>query len=552
MKNDIQGSNKTSVKLTNEDINKVTRGSEDEQFISLLVGIGNATLNEEKERYLTRIKELLENKKHRININIHVDKKTTPLLHAIEINNIELVKLLVAHGAKTKEQSKKHTSPIKLACLAGNREIVKILLDKGANLSTDIINQLLESNDEKHLKVIELLVNNKKIEDTDLLKEIWKKIAINFETDALGILINDGIDINLKNDHEETLLTLAIKENKGGITEFLVNSGANIEYPALDYPLKANNLKILQILLNKMNNIWLNENNILIRYITMNINNIKNDNELFKVLLEHKDIPDANQDTSLMYALKNNQLEEAKILIKNDAALSLTNAENKTAFDIALEKENIDLDLLNDSLYEGWRLSDYVTNEKLSNILWGNYKNDTIMDHYIGNRLNLYNIARATKPINRNLHFFPVSMIITTAVLSCISIWIHVLRDHFFAASFLNMIPSPFLLLIPIIPVILYCLFKGIRIGIDNYNNNAAKSYCKEKGFQVIYSIKQKIDKVGPEIIPKVVPEVQEVTSMHFEDKYYQETQHEISSNDSDNEERRKENEKILMELGIN
>ena len=109
-------------------------------------------------------------------------------------------------------------------------------------------------------------------------------------------------------------------------------------------------------------------------------------------------------------------------------------------------------------------------------------------------------------------------------IIACIAIWPPTVRDHFFAASYLKMIPGPVYILIPLIPLIPYIfegLSKGIRIVIDNYNNNkAAKSYWKEK-------------------------EAKEAISMHFEDKYYQETQHEISNNDSDNE------EKILESLGI-
>ena len=63
------------------------------------------------------------------------DKETvsTPLIAAIENNNIEIIKLLLEHGANLENQDEKMFTPLNYAVEEGNMEIIKLLLEKGAD-----------------------------------------------------------------------------------------------------------------------------------------------------------------------------------------------------------------------------------------------------------------------------------------------------------------------------------------------------------------------------------------------------------------------------------
>jgi ankyrin repeat protein len=70
------------------------------------------------------------------------DKETgsTPLIAAIENNNIEIIKLLLEHGANLENQDEKMFTPLNCAVEEGNMEIIKLLLEKGAD-PNEIIRQ---------------------------------------------------------------------------------------------------------------------------------------------------------------------------------------------------------------------------------------------------------------------------------------------------------------------------------------------------------------------------------------------------------------------------
>jgi ankyrin repeat protein len=59
-------------------------------------------------------------------------KLQTPLCVASRIGNVEIVEVLVACGAKISEKDRKGGTPLSIACKRGHSEVVKVLARAGA------------------------------------------------------------------------------------------------------------------------------------------------------------------------------------------------------------------------------------------------------------------------------------------------------------------------------------------------------------------------------------------------------------------------------------
>jgi len=74
------------------------------------------------------------------NVNAEDPKGLTPLIEATLIGNVDLVKLLLLHGAKAQPLPGFRHTPLRAACLTGNTELITLLIEQGAdpNAKTDI------------------------------------------------------------------------------------------------------------------------------------------------------------------------------------------------------------------------------------------------------------------------------------------------------------------------------------------------------------------------------------------------------------------------------
>ncbi|WP_342224629.1 ankyrin repeat domain-containing protein [Spiroplasma endosymbiont of Asaphidion curtum] len=92
------------------------------------------------ENNFTFAKELLtnQNSKNKINVNAINNYKNTPIMGAIQNNNIEIVKLLLEHGSDINAKAENGITPLHLAAQNGYLAIVKLLLANGADVNEKI------------------------------------------------------------------------------------------------------------------------------------------------------------------------------------------------------------------------------------------------------------------------------------------------------------------------------------------------------------------------------------------------------------------------------
>lgn len=67
------------------------------------------------------------------NTNAEDENGITPLIEATLLGNVQLVNLLLLHGARAQPLPPFRHTPLRAACLTGNAQLIKLLLERGAD-----------------------------------------------------------------------------------------------------------------------------------------------------------------------------------------------------------------------------------------------------------------------------------------------------------------------------------------------------------------------------------------------------------------------------------
>jgi ankyrin repeat protein len=274
-----------------------------------------------------RVAEILKDTS--FNANKADNKGLTPLYWACLKNNLDIVTLLLNHGAK-KSINKANNycwTPLHWACVNNNLEIVELLLKYGADANI--------ANDDG---------------DTPL---IWA--CYNNNLDIVTLLLDHGAKESINkadNNYGWTPLYLACEKNNLEIVELLLDHGAkesiniannNHGSTPLIWACEKNNLDIVKLLLdhdadaNKANNdCW----------TPLNIACGNNNLDIVTLLLESGakesiNIADNNYGwTPLNWACEKNNLEIVKLLLKYGADANIANKSGETPLYLACRKDN--------------------------------------------------------------------------------------------------------------------------------------------------------------------------------------------------------------------
>ncbi|QRM13767.1 ankyrin repeat family protein [Fowlpox virus] len=156
--------------------------------------------------------------------------KNHPIIEAIKLDNLPLVRLLLRHGADVNTFDPLYGYPIHLAIRYGNIDIIKELLYHGVIESYSLYPSLLHQS---------IMCNNKEV---------------------VLLLISMGFDVNAKDNEGNTPMHLAVQKNLVGIVKILLDKGAdtsiinNLSVTCLRscYVYGNNSTEILQLLISRI------------------------------------------------------------------------------------------------------------------------------------------------------------------------------------------------------------------------------------------------------------------------------------------------------------
>ena len=154
----------------------------------------------------------------------------TPLHTAASVNHIEMVKLLIKHGANINSKDEADNSPLHWAIYNGHGKLANLLIESGAYIHSRNYNDNLPIQVAAHAglpEVIQQLIEagspinaQDQVGDTPL-----HDAALQGQVEAAQVLIEAGADVNATNNAGKTPLHLAEEQGHDSLAEALKAAG---------------------------------------------------------------------------------------------------------------------------------------------------------------------------------------------------------------------------------------------------------------------------------------------------------------------------------------
>jgi ankyrin repeat protein len=287
--------------------------------------VGIKTSEEKKSRSRShspsRKNNLNEITKKVSNTNSHTKYTLLSLLSACELNNIKLVKEIIASNFNLNLQDNQGKNALILACSKGRKEIVKLLIESKVNLD-------LQDNNNDTALIVACQKNRKEI---------------------VQELIKAGANLDLQNNDGATGLIYSSVRGYSEIMKKLIKAGAKLDlfdkkggmtaflYGCVVGQTTTKDLIKVTTNINIKSKSRLQETGLMLACDFMG--NIEIVKELIKAGA-NLDLQDTNGETALMRACKHGHEEIIKELIRAGANFELKNKNGQTALMIANKKNN--------------------------------------------------------------------------------------------------------------------------------------------------------------------------------------------------------------------
>ena len=175
-----------------------------------------------KDEDIDGVKKMLKNG---FDVNKIVDTyyKSTIIYNAIYMKNLELVKIIVQHGAKLNIKTRTYDTPLLYACKSKNKHIVEYLINQNIDFSMqeNLLQEIVVFND---FKLIDkclakgLDINSKnRLGNTPLLMAVYDRANLK----TIKYLIKKGADINAISSDNKNILEVAKINNRKKIYNYL-------------------------------------------------------------------------------------------------------------------------------------------------------------------------------------------------------------------------------------------------------------------------------------------------------------------------------------------
>ncbi|KMQ91742.1 ankyrin repeat domain-containing protein 17, partial [Lasius niger] len=161
----------------------------------------------------------------------------TPLMEAASAGHVDIVSLLIAHGADVNAQSTSGNTPLMYGCAGGHEEVVRVLLEAGANVEDHNENghtPLMEAASAGHVQVAKILLEHGAGINTH--SNEFKESALTLacykgHLEMVRFLLEAGADQEHKTDEMHTALMEASMDGHVEVARLLLDSGAQVNMP---------------------------------------------------------------------------------------------------------------------------------------------------------------------------------------------------------------------------------------------------------------------------------------------------------------------------------
>lgn len=187
-----------------------------------------------KNKDILTIQSLIEDSE--IDINYQNKHKTSPLIEAVRVGDIEIVRLVLKKSPNLEFKDFFDFTALMISATEGNYEVSQLLINSGADVNAqDRFGEsiLMYALEESFYDIANLLIDNKahiNIKDTsDGYTPLMIDMLSSDEFKLAPRLIAMGANVNEKDNDGTALIQLLAQEGEINKIEYLLNHGANIK-----------------------------------------------------------------------------------------------------------------------------------------------------------------------------------------------------------------------------------------------------------------------------------------------------------------------------------
>uniref|UniRef100_A0A336L5G5 CSON003381 protein n=1 Tax=Culicoides sonorensis TaxID=179676 RepID=A0A336L5G5_CULSO len=291
--------------------------------------------------------------KHGADVNAQSSTGNTPLMYACAGGHVDAVKLLLAAGANVEDHNENGHTPLMEAASAGHVSVAKILLEHGAGINTHS-NEFKESAltlacYKGHLDMVRFLLGAGADQEhkTDEMHTALMEASMDGHVEVARLLLDSGAQVNMPTDSFESPLTLAACGGHVDLAMLLIERGANIEevndegYTPLMEAAREGHEEMVALLLSQGANI--NAQTEETQETALTLACCGGFLEVADYLIKHGADIELGASTPLMEAAQEGHIELVRFLLDNNANVHAQTQTGDTALAYACENGHTDV-----------------------------------------------------------------------------------------------------------------------------------------------------------------------------------------------------------------